>query len=140
MTGALPQSKVMTPPLVTAACSWAKVQLAAVPVPTTVVGRETSAGCPCAGTPAVQWPLGFPACIVPPSELPLPELEPDPEDDPAELAPLDAPDPALAPEPALDPLPESVSEPALAPEATSPLAPFDAPLELMPAPLEPPSP
>ena len=38
VTGAVPQEKVMIPPLVTAACSGLKVQLAAVPVPTTLVG------------------------------------------------------------------------------------------------------
>jgi hypothetical protein len=34
----MPQSNVMTPPFVTAALSAPNVQLAAVPVPTTVVG------------------------------------------------------------------------------------------------------
>jgi hypothetical protein len=34
------------------------VQLAAVPVPTTVVGFDTSSGPAPAGIP--QWPLGFP--------------------------------------------------------------------------------
>ena len=37
-----PQSKVTTPPLVSARTSACSVQLLAVPVPTTVVGRETS--------------------------------------------------------------------------------------------------
>jgi hypothetical protein len=36
--------KVMIPPLLAAAWSWLKVQLAGAPVPTTVVGLETSAG------------------------------------------------------------------------------------------------
>jgi hypothetical protein len=49
VTGEVPQSKVTTPPLVTAAASAASVQLAAVPVPTTVVGVETSAGVTGAG-------------------------------------------------------------------------------------------
>jgi hypothetical protein len=49
VTGAHPQSNVMTPPLVTAALSAPKVQLAEVPFPTTVVGLDTSAACPAAG-------------------------------------------------------------------------------------------
>ena len=39
------------------------MQLAAVPVPTTVVGCDVSAGCPAAGTPAVHEPSGLPACV-----------------------------------------------------------------------------
>jgi hypothetical protein len=50
VTGALPQLKVMTPPVCTAAVSAAAVQLAAVPVPTTVVGFEVSAAMAAAGT------------------------------------------------------------------------------------------
>src|SRR5450432_111421 len=61
VTAPLPQMKVMTPPEVTAALSALNVQLAAVPVPTTVVGFETSAGFPFVGTPALQEPLGLPA-------------------------------------------------------------------------------
>src|SRR5450432_3511004 len=61
VTAPLPQLKVMTPPEVTAALSALNVQLAAVPVPTTVVGFETSAGFPFVGTPALQEPLGLPA-------------------------------------------------------------------------------
>ena len=61
VTGSLPQLKVMTPPLPTAVLSALKVQLAAVPVPITEVGVETSAGWPLVGTPAVHDPLGFPA-------------------------------------------------------------------------------
>jgi hypothetical protein len=49
VTGAHPQLNVMTPPLVTAALSALKVQLAEVPLPTTVVGLDTSAACPAAG-------------------------------------------------------------------------------------------
>ena len=113
VTGALPQLKVMMPPVVTAVCSGLKVQLAAVPVPTTVVGCEVSAGCPAAGTPAVHEPLGLPASpVVPPSEAPpdeLPLLEP-------ELEPL----------PELDPLPEL--EPLLESSAGAPAATAVAPV------------
>src|SRR5262249_47406516 len=56
--GAGPQSKVTTPPVFTAWLRAPKVQLAAVPVPTTVVGLEVSTGFPCAGTPALHDPLG----------------------------------------------------------------------------------
>src|SRR5471030_2580175 len=61
VTAPLPQLKVMTPPWVTAALSRLNVQLAGVPVPTTLVGFETSAGFPFVGTPALQEPLGLPA-------------------------------------------------------------------------------
>jgi hypothetical protein len=61
VVGAPPQLKVMTPPLPTAVVSALNVQLAAVPVPITDVGFETSAGWPLDGTPALQEPLGFPA-------------------------------------------------------------------------------
>jgi hypothetical protein len=44
-------------------------QLDALPVPTTVVGLDVSAGCPLAGTPALQEPFGFPALPVPASEV-----------------------------------------------------------------------
>jgi hypothetical protein len=67
VAGALPQLKVMTPPLPTAVLSALKVQLAAVPVPITEVGFDTSAGWPLEGTPALHDPLGFPAC---PGRLP----------------------------------------------------------------------
>src|SRR5450759_1118854 len=76
VTGASPQLKVMTPPLVAAACSWVKVQLSALPVPTTVVGVDTLAGWPFAGTPALHELYGLPALqVVPPSigiEPPVP--------------------------------------------------------------------
>jgi len=45
VTGEVPQLKVMTPPFATAELSELSVQLAAVPLPTTVVGCETFAGC-----------------------------------------------------------------------------------------------
>jgi hypothetical protein len=41
--------------------SAANVQLDALPVPTTVVGFEVSAGWPFDGTPALHEPLGLPA-------------------------------------------------------------------------------
>ena len=59
VTGSGPQSNVMTPPCATAATNASPVQLAAVPVPTTVVGLDTSSGCASAGT--AQWPSGLPA-------------------------------------------------------------------------------
>jgi hypothetical protein len=52
------------------------VQLAAVPVPTTVVGSDTSAGCPPEGMPALHEPSGLPALGVvpqPPSGAGPPE-------------------------------------------------------------------
>ena len=74
----------MTPPAVAAACSALNVQLAAVPVPTTAVGLDVSAGWPFAGTPALHEPFGLPAPPVAPAPpLPLPpvpgedELEPE---------------------------------------------------------------
>jgi hypothetical protein len=57
----VPQSKVITPPALTAALSALNVQLAAVPVPTTVVGLLVSAGLPSAGIPALHEPSGLPA-------------------------------------------------------------------------------
>ena len=44
VTGSGPQSKVMTPPVATAATNASPVQLAGVPVPTTVVGRRDVLG------------------------------------------------------------------------------------------------
>jgi hypothetical protein len=64
VTGPVPQLKVMTPPLLAAAWSRLKVQLAALPVPTTEVGVEMSAGWPRAGTPVLHEPLGFPALVM----------------------------------------------------------------------------
>jgi hypothetical protein len=52
VTGSGPQSKVITPPFATAATKASPVQLAAVPVPTTVVGFDTSSARPSAGTSA----------------------------------------------------------------------------------------
>ena len=46
--------------LATAAWSAPNVQLAAVPVPTTVVGWDVSAGLPLDGTPVLHEPFGFP--------------------------------------------------------------------------------
>lgn len=57
-TGAGPHEKVMTPPLATAATTAAEVQLAAVPLPTTVVGCDVSTAWPAAGIGA--WPSGLP--------------------------------------------------------------------------------
>src|SRR3954469_24514996 len=76
VTGAVPQSKVMTPPLVTAVLSALNVQLPAVPVPMTDAGFETSAGWPAAGTPALHDPLGFPAVTVPLPPVPVVLLPP----------------------------------------------------------------
>jgi hypothetical protein len=59
VTGAGPHENVITPPAATAAITADDVQLAAVPVPTTVVGCEVSTGCPAAGIAA--WPFGLPA-------------------------------------------------------------------------------
>src|SRR3954462_12454446 len=73
VTGAAPQLKLMTPPLLTAVLSALNVQLAAVPVPITDVGFETSTGCALVGTPALQEPFGFPAFPAPP---PMPVVPP----------------------------------------------------------------
>src|SRR6266513_2069387 len=59
VTGAGPQSKVMTPPLATAATKASPVQLAGVPEPTTVRGLEMSSARASAGT--AQVPAGLPA-------------------------------------------------------------------------------
>src|SRR6187455_1175087 len=61
VTGFAPQLNVMVPPAVTAACSALNVQLAAVPVPTTVVGLEVLTACALVGTPAAHDPFGLPA-------------------------------------------------------------------------------
>src|SRR6188768_3347974 len=65
VTGTGPQSNVITPPWLTADCRASNEQLAWLPVPTTVVGLEVSAGCPEAGTPALHLPSGFPAAVSP---------------------------------------------------------------------------
>src|SRR4029077_6097216 len=78
VTGAAPQSKVMRPPAVTAVCSAANVQLAAVPVATIGGGGEMVPDCGFAGIPALQDPFGFPAFhggappLPPEPEPPLP--------------------------------------------------------------------
>src|SRR5690348_2085089 len=59
VTGLAPQSKVITPPLATAATTAADVQPAAVPLPITWSGCEVSTGRAAAGTSAP--PAGFPA-------------------------------------------------------------------------------
>ncbi len=61
VTGSGPQSNVMTPPWATAWTKASPVQLAGVPVPTTVVGRETSARPASAGTEHVASAFGLPA-------------------------------------------------------------------------------
>jgi hypothetical protein len=77
VTAPPPQLKVMTPPWVTAALSAANVQLDALPVPTTVVGFEVSAGWPFDGTPALHEPLGLPADpAAPASGVPPPRRHP----------------------------------------------------------------
>src|SRR5271169_1374790 len=69
----------MMPPCFTAASSAAKVQLAGVPVPTTLVGCEVSTGWAWLGrAKVVQEPSGFPAggsvaapaSVIPPSGFP----------------------------------------------------------------------
>jgi hypothetical protein len=58
VTGAGPQSKVITPPAATAFTTAAEVQLAGVPVPMTRSGLRVSAALASAGTVAL--PLGLP--------------------------------------------------------------------------------
>ena len=52
VTGFGPQENVISPPRATARTTAADVQLAAVPLPTTLVGREVSTGRAAAGTGA----------------------------------------------------------------------------------------
>src|SRR5580700_8006975 len=59
VTGSAPQSKVITPPLATAATTAPDVQPAAVPLPITWSGWEVFTGCAAAGMGAP--PAGFPA-------------------------------------------------------------------------------
>src|SRR6218665_1686 len=61
VTGSGPQSNVMTPPRATASTKAALVQLAGVPVPTTVVGLEMSARPASTGTAHVASAFGLPA-------------------------------------------------------------------------------
>jgi hypothetical protein len=86
------------------------VQLAAVPVPTTVVGFDVSTGCPSAGTPVEHDPFGLPFGIEPLLEPPDPLLELAPVvevvvvpvvvDWPLPPVPLELPGPPLVPTPA----------------------------------------
>src|SRR6185295_9787172 len=98
VTGAAPQSKVTTPPFASAAASAASVQSEAEPLPTTVVGVETSAGWIGSGH------VSGGGLIVPPVPLPPPTLDP---------APLPVGLPAPLPVASEPPLP--VPEPALPP-------------------------
>jgi hypothetical protein len=59
VTGSGPHEKVMIPPAATAATTASEVQLAAVPLPTTRVGREVSTAAASGGTAAR--PFGLPA-------------------------------------------------------------------------------
>ena len=93
MTGSAPQLNVMTPPAVTAVCSALNVQLAAVPVPTTAVGLDVSAGWPLAGTPALHDPLGLPAPPVEDDEPPFPPPGPPPPLPPGDGDPEPEPQP-----------------------------------------------
>jgi hypothetical protein len=64
VTGSGPQSNVMMPPWATAATNASPVQLTAVPVPTTVVGDDTSSSCASGGSvacPSAQ-PAAGPSC------------------------------------------------------------------------------
>ncbi len=154
VTGAVPQSKVMTPPWVTAVFSDANVQLAAVPVPTTVAGCDVSAGCARAGRAVLHDPWGLPGCIaappsaVPPAGTPPSEVLPvevppsESELEPPELEASELVEPELVAPPELEVEPEFVAPPEL--EAELELAPPPEPLPLLlapvPAPREPPSP
>lgn len=100
VVGFAPQLKVITPPFATAATNASPVQLAAVPVPTTVVGVDTSAAWPSAGTGALApgLPAGGPSCGfvggVVPDEPDVPDVPP--LDD---VGPPDVDDPPLVPPP-----------------------------------------
>lgn len=93
MAGAGPQLNVMTPPAATAAMNASLVQLAGVPVPTTVRGLATLSGCASAGT--AQLPFGLPAAgpvsgfVGGSPLLVLPLLVPLPLEPLVPLAPLD---------------------------------------------------
>jgi hypothetical protein len=78
-TGSAPQSKVITPPVATAAASLACVHVAAVPEPTRVVGLDVSAALASGGKACVHLPSRFPAgcaagqanaCAVPSQQYP----------------------------------------------------------------------
>jgi len=88
------------------------VQLAAFPVPTTVVGVAASAALPSAGTPALHLPSRLPAfqgpTAVPPPMPSMPPV-PDPAPPPGDEAPaLPEPPPfaELPPVPVLAPVPD----------------------------------
>jgi hypothetical protein len=136
VTGLAPQSNVMMPPLLRAACRAANVQLAAVPEPTTLVGLEVSTSWASPGrVSVVHEPFGFPADGNAPES---PDVVPDDEPDPPELPdePLLAPElelllPELEPlAPELEPLDpvlpelEPLAEPSVSPPPPAP------PLEL----------
>jgi hypothetical protein len=122
-----PQLNVMIPPPLTALDSAWNVQLAGVPLPTTVVGWLVSTACASAGNVSVvQEPLGLPATGNVPASLDAPLEEPAPLEPVPELPPLLDPDP-LDPVP-LDPVP-------LDPVPLDPV-PLD-PVPLDPAPLDP---
>jgi hypothetical protein len=98
VTSSDPQSKVMMPPLVTAAFSASNVQLAAVPVPTTVVGLDVSASdIWLGGASVLHEPSGFPATGNAPASPASFAEAPDDEAAP----PLDPDDPAPESSPAL---------------------------------------
>src|SRR3954447_9190921 len=95
VTGSGPQLKVMTPPAVTAACRALKVQLAAVPVPTTAVGLLVLTACAFAGTPAPHDPFGLPAFhVLLPALPPVPVV---PADPPVPVEPPRPPEPVDPP-------------------------------------------
>jgi hypothetical protein len=115
VTGADPQLNVTMPPAATAALSAVNalglVQLAAVPLPITAVGVDTSTSFPPAGTPVEQLLSETgPPSGAPPEE---PLLLPLPLEDPPLLEPLPPPE-----DPPLDELaaPEELPELLLAPE------------------------
>jgi len=74
VTGFGPQLKVIIPPLATAATKAAEVQLAGVPVPTTVVGLATLAGWAKAGIVQLVALLCPPVLIEPPDVVVPPLL------------------------------------------------------------------
>jgi hypothetical protein len=153
VTGSGPQSNVMTPPFATAATNASPVHVAGVPLPTTVVGCETSSASPAAGT--VSMPSGLPAGgpssgfvagtgVVAPSELTSPggapsfgppsePLSPTPPSDrePSSKAPSTPPSDRPAscawssPQPELAPA-KIASDAPTASRATGPLARSDA--------------
>jgi len=115
VTGADPQSNVTTPPPATAAASDFSVQLAAVPVPTTAVGFETSTALAGRSHVAAGGAGAAPSKPEPLLEASLaPSLDPEPDPEPApelEAPELEAPElePELDP---LDPTPPASPAPA----------------------------